>query len=518
MLESKHGSNELVLPPQTVRMAEYESGLRWHWPLQDALTHAGLITEVLNLGIGMKSRHPDPDFTFLTFLAHTEAEVAHWTGDQFRAAISAAARKKSSYNNPAEGPKDTRQALCDRYARRFGVPNIGIERVLGQAGGCSQALDVVVMNLAPLSGIALVDTPCWPGTPPKLVRHGLEPVSMYECHESFDANRKYIAPFIDRGIGLVYVAFPGNPKGLALTPERLEVLARTRLWLRDRCLDANKPAPFWISDGVYMDQPAKTLSMLAGQDPGDVVEIFSLTKGRLTAGKRDSWIVVGDSKPLLDFVAAQARDGLSPDVSWNLPLAQARAIRDANGFLARERELDVAASAAFVAVIDGVDGLSIDPACDDQYRYVNVQIPEEAHATTEDMKRWHMLECAANGTPFADWIPGPYFNHPLLLRASGVRIHEVDGIRCIMAFPPDVMTKAAHVIVRTWQTWKAEGFTKVPDWDDLVVLVQYGITPQQILDASRNGSINAILDRVKTPSVPDNGGGDVTKSDQALPA
>ncbi|MBI4407553.1 MAG: hypothetical protein HY565_03585 [Candidatus Kerfeldbacteria bacterium] len=510
VIESKHGSHVLVLPPQTLRMAEYESGLRWHWPTLDLLMGLGLLTQedIDLLSIGMKNRHPDPDIFFVTTLGFTETEVAEWTGDDFRRVLGQTARMKSGYVKPAEGPVDLRQAVCDRYVRRFGVEKLDIGQVLYLAGGCSQALDVVIQNLFLTSGIVPTDTSYWPGIPGKIVRHGPTPVSMFRCHESFDDNRKYLAPLIDRDIAGVYVSFPGNPIGLRLTPERLEVLTRTRLWLRDRCIEANKPAPFWVSDGVYMDQPAETLSLLAGQDSGDVIEVYGLTKGRLQAGNRDSFLVVGNSAVLRTFVSAQARDGLSGNVPWHYPKALARAIRDANGFLAHERELDQAAGAAFEAEFVGVDGLSIDPAVDDQYRYVHVAIPEDRQATTEDWKRWHILEAAANKTRFVDWIPGPYFNHPLMLRASGIRIHEVDGIRTIMAFPPDKMQRAARVIVRTWNEWQSEGFTKVPTWSDLVTLLKAGIMPRQILDDSRDGTITATLERVKSGAAsPDNGVG-----------
>lgn len=500
-VKSKHTGDTITLPDHTIAMADFESGLRAHWGLQSVLIRISLIKdkETIKLGIGLKARHPDPDMLAITATGKTFAELDGMSKEEILGLMSSTARMKSPYWNPAEGPIHQRQALIGRYERRFGVKGLQLEQVLFAAGGCSQGLDNVIGNLFDRNGVVPVDVPCWPGLPPKLVRHGVKPVGMLRCHVSFDANRHHLAPLIDRGIAGVYVAFPGNPIGLRLTPERLDVLTRTRLWLRDRCIDAGKRPPIWISDGVYLDQPASTLSLLAGEDPAEVVELYALTKGRLAAGHRDHYEVVGRSSALIRYVAQQARDGLSGNVGWHYPDAHAYLIDDSHGFLSRERELDAAAGLAFDLAIKDVPGLSIDEAVDDQYRYVHCQFPEDG-PDSEDWKRWSMLNCAANGTTWVDWVPGVYFNHPVLMREMGIRNHEVDGIRTIMAYAPEIMDRAGRLIAESWRDWCESGFLVVPGWDDCILLLENGVTPQQILAGSADGSIEGLIDGIKAKS------------------
>jgi alanine-synthesizing transaminase len=243
--------------------------------------------------------------------------------------VEAATKPRNHRYSASRGIPNLRAAICEVYARRFGV-ELDPEREAIATIGAKEGLSHLLWLLAEPGDVALVPSPSYPihlfapvlaGASVAQVTMGPDEDVLANLAEAYERSRP--RPRI------VILSFPHNPTTTIVTP---------RFW--QRIVDfARERDVFLVHDFAYADiafDGYEPPSLLAAEGAREVaVELYSMTKGYSMAGWR-----VGFALGHAETIAALGRLKSYLDYGTFQPIQIAAivALREADDYVASVRE------------------------------------------------------------------------------------------------------------------------------------------------------------------------------------
>lgn len=192
------------------------------------------------------------------------------------AAIRALRANRTRYSH-SSGLPELREAICDYYARVYGV-SVDSSRVIVGSGSSPAMLELFLALLEPGDEVILPN-PCYPAYPSFVEAARGKVVWAGTAEHDFAFTADVARPHLTPATKAILVNFPSNPVGALSEPEDLRALAEL--------------GPLVVSDEVYhplVFERGRERSILEFTD--DAVVVGSFSKGFAMTGWRLGYLIV----------------------------------------------------------------------------------------------------------------------------------------------------------------------------------------------------------------------------------